>query len=292
MKRFSFAKLVVLSAIFGTLPGMVQAMDVMEIIKKVDNEARDSFSSAISNLEISTCKYRIENRRLRCSESPRIVYIENVQKDYGPDLKDSRSLAMVLKPVSDEGIGMLTYQYYDYKKDNDTWLYLPALGKVRRVISSNDGSGNFFGSEFLNENMAIRKVEEYTYKLLDEATYKKRPAWIVEIVPTDEKARKLPFGRIVAWFDKERFIPLKENIYNKNDQIYLQQVWLGYEKVDGVWVAQKVSMNNLISRRISHLETESINFHIEVPEEVLSKRSLTDFAFREKNMTVFREGLE
>ena len=43
--------------------------------------------------------------------------------------------------------GFLTYDYDASGKDDDQWLYLPALGKTKRIASS-DQSGAFMGSDF------------------------------------------------------------------------------------------------------------------------------------------------
>lgn len=292
MNLFCIKTLTLTALLLSASVSVAFADDALEIMKKVDDVARNSSDSAVSNIRITTCGYKIVNKAMRCAGKPRVVDLENIQKSYGPEMKDSRSLSIMIKPISDKGIGMLTYEYYDHNTDNDFWLYLPSLGRVKRVVSSDDESGRFFGSEFLNENLVVRKVEDYDYSIVEESTYKGNPVWVIELSPATESAKKLPFGRIVSWIDKERFIPLKENFYNHNNQLLLQQIWLVLEEVDDVWVARKVSMNNVLARRVSHLENVAIKFHIDVPDEILTDRSLTDFAFRERNMERYREQLK
>jgi hypothetical protein len=266
----------------------VRAEDVQQIMEKFDKVTRESFKTAISQIKLTTCKYRVQDDGMKCTERPREVIVESVQKDYGARFRDSRTLADVIAPISDKGIGTLTYEYDDYSKDKDMWLYLPALGKVKRLISDTDGSGTFFGSEFLAENMENRKLPDYTYRIINETTFNDRPVWVIELQPTPAKLRKSPFSKIESYMDKERYLPVKENFYNHNNQLYLQQIWHVLEKVDGVWVGRKVSMKNLISQRVSQLETESVKFNMDVSEEFFTQRSLTDFAYRENNMTRLR----
>ncbi len=287
MKRFG--KVAVLAGLWLAAPLAARAGEgVEQVLAKFDAVIRDSFSSAISQIKLSTCKYRLEGDRIRCTEKPREVIVEMVQKDYGPRLRDSRLLADVIAPISDKGIGTLTYQYDEYGKDRDMWLYLPALGKVKRLISNSDGSENFFGSEFLSENMENRKLQDYTHRIVDEATFNNRPVWLVELVPTETKLKKSPFSKIVSWIDRERYLPVREDFYNHAGKLYLQQVWLVHEKVDGVWIGRRVSMNNFISQRISQLETESVSFNIDVADEFFTQRSLTDFAYREERKQALR----
>jgi hypothetical protein len=288
MKPRAITRTALLLLACALAPAAAYAEDVEEIMDKFDKVARDSYSSAISQIKLSTCKYRIQNDAMKCIEKPREVIVETVQKDYGPRLRDSRTLAGVIAPISDKGISTLTYDYEQYDREKDMWLYLPALGKVKRLISNSDGGENFFGSEFLTENMENRKLRDYSHKIIGETDYNNRPVWIVELLPTDEKLKKSPFSKIESFIDKERYLPVKENFYNHGGQLYLQQVWLVHEKVDGVWIGRKVSMNNFISQRVSHLATESVKFQIDVSDEFFTQRSLTDFAYRESRMGQLR----
>jgi hypothetical protein len=136
--------------------------------------------------------------------------------------------------------------------------------------------------------MENRKLPDYTYRIINETTFNDRPVWVIELLPTPAKLRKSPFSKIVSYMDRERYLPVKEDFYNHNNQLYLQQIWHVLEKVDGVWVGRKVSMKNLISQRVSQLETESVKFNMDVSEEFFTQRSLTDFAYRENNMTRLR----
>jgi len=285
-----FGKAILLAGCCLVASADAQATEnVEDILAKFDKVTRESFSSAVSQVKLTTCKYRVQNEAIRCAEQPREVVIDIVQKDYGTRLRDSRVLADVIAPITDKGIGSLTYQYDEYGKDKDMWLYLPALGKVKRLIASTDGSENFFGSEFLNENMENRKLQDYTHRIIDESTFNNRPVWLVELKPTDAKLKKSPFSKIVSWIDKERYLPVREDFYNHSDKLYLQQVWLVHEKVDGVWIGRRVSMNNFISQRVSQLQTESVKFNLNIADEFFTQRSLTDFAYRENQLQALRE---
>jgi hypothetical protein len=289
MKRICGKALLLAGACFATPLGAHAAEDVETILSKFDKVIRDSFASAVSQIKLSTCKYQVVGGAIKCTEKPREVIVEMVQKDYGPKLRDSRVIADVIAPISDKGIGTLTFTYDEYGRDKDMWLYLPALGKVKRLIANSDGSENFFGSEFLTENMENRKLQDYTHKIIDETTFNNRPVWLIELKPVESKLKKSPFSKIVSWIDKERYLPVREDFYNHADKLYLQQVWLVHEKVDGVWIGRRVSMNNFIAQRVSQLETQSVKFNLEIPDEFFTQRSLTDFAFRDNQIQALRE---
>ena len=291
MKQF-----VLIALIFLFPMGAAQALSPREIMIKVEAVADESYSSTIQKMKLSTCKYGKKNRKIVCSEKPRIKVIESVQKDTGPKGKDSKSVAIILDPIGERGIGMLTYDYDDPDKDADNWLYLSALGKVKRMVSGSDDddseSGSFFGTEFSVEDMESTKIDDYSYKIVKEATYRKRPVWIIESKPTAKKAAKTRYGKTVAWIDRERFITLKLNFYSRYGKPYKQLVLSGIKNIDGIWVATKVSMNNLATRRITNMQLYSLAFNIDVPDSFLTQRTLTDFAFRERELAELRKHLK
>ena len=75
-------------------------------------------------------------------------------KTYGLEQgKDSKSLMFFISPADVKNTGFLTYDYDESGKDDDQWLYLPALRKTKR-IASGDKSGSFMGSD-LNLSVTI-----------------------------------------------------------------------------------------------------------------------------------------
>jgi hypothetical protein len=266
------------------------AMDAIDIMKKVDDVSRKAFTTAVVKTQLSTCKYQKSGDGIRCKEKPRVVVLEVGEKKYGVGNRDSKSIALVLQPVTDKGIGMLRYEYYEADRDNDNLLYLPALGKVRRLVSGSDNEdgGSFFGTEFFSDDAQVRKIDEYTYSLLREETYGERPAWVIETVPVAARAGKTAYGKLIVWVDKERNVYLKEDIYNRSGKLYRQRLYRKYAQIDNVWIARQQTMNNLATARITSIDNISVTYHRDVPDEVLTERSLTDFTFRERNLAMLR----
>jgi hypothetical protein len=202
-------------------------------------------------------------------------------------------LSIVREPIGDMGMSLLVYEYGQRGRDNDNWLYLPALLKVNRVVGNDDEGGSVFGSEFsveTTENPEGRKIYEYTYKLLEETTYEGRPTWVIEMLPNAEKARKTNYSKVVAWIDQQTYLPVKEDLY-RNGKVYKQRTQSGIKKIDGVYVITKVVMNNLSTSRISQMDKRAMRHNTEIPDEFLTQRALTDFGFRERHLAKFRAEL-
>lgn len=268
------------------------ALNADQIMAKVDFTMRKSYKTQIANVKITTCKYTQNKGVVSCSEKPRIVVADNAKKVQTTDgLYSTRQLSIVREPVSDKGTGLLVYEYGEPGHDNDNWLYLPALGKVNRIIANDDEGGSVFGSEFSvesTENPEARKLHEFTYRVQEEAVYQDRPVWIIEIVPTPEKARKTKYNKVVAWIDKEHFIALKEDLY-RSGSVHKQRTQSDIRNIDGVYVAMKVVMNNRAASRVSQMDKMAMRHNVELDDDYLTQRALTDFAFRERNLAGFRD---
>jgi hypothetical protein len=273
-----------------TFSYQISAESVADIMEKVDYLARKSVSTQVARVKLTTCKYRVDKNKIRCAEKPRIVLLENAKKLGGVESVQDRSLAIVLEPISDKGVGLLTYEYQERGRDNDNWIYLTEFGKVNRIIVSPDEPGSVFGSEFSlenTENPEARKIYEFAYEIVEESTYQGRPVWVVRLTPTKEKAVKTRYTKLLLWIDKERYIALKEDYY-RNDVLHKRRLQEKVNKVDGIWVAQKVTMNNISSKRITLMDKSLIAFNVELDDEFLTQRPLTDFAFRERNLRKLR----
>jgi hypothetical protein len=264
------------------------------IMAKVDHATRKSYSTQLASVKITTCKYSLVNGNVKCAEKPRIVVAENTKKGEMVDDKyNDKSLLIVREPISDKGTSLLVYEYGERGRDNDNWLYLPALGKVNRVIASDDEGGSVFGSEFsveTTENPEARKIYDYTYKLVEETSYQGRPVWVIEMLPAQEKAKKTRYTKVVAWVDKATHLPLKEDLY-RSGKLHKQRTQSKIEQIDGVFVVMKVVMNNRSSSRVSQMDYMAMRHNTDIPKDFLSQRGLTDFAFRERTLAQFRTQL-
>ena len=292
MKSFKIVTLVLLAVYAFVLSSPLQAQSVSAIIEKYDKTLRKSYFSLAQKNILSTCKYTIEEKRLVYIGKPRVVVVESVRKLVSDETQDFYSIVNVLEPANDKGVGLLYYEYYDSRKDNDNWMYLPAFGKVKRIISSTnarDDSGNFLGTEFCTEDMQIRKTVDYTYKMLSEEVYGDRPAWVIEMTPTPGKVGKTKYGKIIAWIDKERYLSIKEDLYDHNGNLYKQHIYQDFELIDNIWTARKALIINFANHRLTINDVKYVGYNLKVADDFFTQRTFIDFAYRERNMEIFRK---
>ena len=268
-------------------------MSALEIVQKMDDERRASTESAFNRMKLTTCKYGVKNGKLKCVEKPRVKLMESAQINTGVDNKDSKSIAIILQPASEKGIGMLSWTYDASDKDNETWLYLSALGKVKRIAAGSDDEDSeptsMFGSEITTEDMETGKLDDYTYTLLKEGDYKGRPVYVVESVATPERMKKTRYSKSQTWIDAERFVALKVQMYDKQGNLVKRMQVGKMELINDIWVTRSLTMFNLIAQRLTNMKLEAITFGVEIDEGFLTQRALTDAAFRQSHLGKLRE---
>ena len=269
-------------------------LSAREIMEKVDEEGRKSTDSAFTRMKLTTCKYGISGGKIKCAEKARIKLVESAQINTGENNKDTKSIAIILQPSSEKGIGMLSYSYDDSDRDNETWLYLSALGKVKRISVRNSDdeeteSASIFGTEMTTEDQETGKLDDYTYELLDQGEFRGREVAVIESTPKPHRLSKSSYGKTQSWIDTERFITLKVQMFDKyNNPIKKLEVGK-VEKINDVWMGRSLTFFNTVSNRLTNMKLEAINFDMDIKEDFLTQRALTDQAFREKFLKDLRK---
>jgi len=275
----------------STMVEASEQLSARNIMDKVDRQQREAADRVLSKSRLSSCPYVIKNKKIVCTQNPRVRVIESVSRQLGDDKKDSQAISIILQPASEKGVGMLTYSYDDVLKDTESWLYLSALGKVKRMAS---GTGedqepvSLFGSEFTTEDMESGKTDEYDYRIVQEGAYSGVEVWVIEALPRLVRLKKTNYSRILLWIDKARLIALKVQAYDKRGSLHKRTVFKQFEQFNHVWVARDLTVYNLKLKRLSKMKTEQLAMNIDVEEGFLTQRSLTDFAYREKSLEVLR----
>ena len=293
-KSFLISTLTILLSALITLPLLATAQELTarQILEKMEDNERSQRNSALSRMQLSTCKFGVRDSRITCAERPRVKALESVGKGYGVDLKDTKSVIITLEPAAERGIGMLSFSYDDPSRDNETWLYLSALGRVKRIASGSDDDetepGSLFGSEFTTEDQETGKLDEYEINILEETEIDGRPVWKVERIPNETRALKSRYSRSVAYIDKERFVMLRVEMYDQYDREIKRMLGTRVELMNGIWVTRSITMMNLVTNRLSNMAFLEVHTGIEVPDEFLTQRTLTDAAFRETELEKLR----
>ena len=209
-----------------------------EIMELVD--ARDTGDNAIQDMQMVLIDKR-GNQRKRT--------IRSMSKDFG---EDSYSIMFFLSPADVKDTGFLTYDYDESEKDDDQWLYLPALKKVKRIASS-DKSGSFMGTDFSYADMTDRKLDNYDYKLIKETTVNNQAVWQVEAIPNKpQEIKETGYTKSVSFVRMDNYVVIRAvNWVKKGNRLkYLDVKKL--ERIDGIWVPTEMHMTTKKGRNTLH----------------------------------------
>ena len=286
----------IVSILLVTMSSAQAQLTGREILERVEENQRATTDAAFNRIQLSSCRFGLQNNQITCAERPRIKAIESVGINTGPDDRDTQTISIVLEPPAERGVGMLSYTYDDPERDNETWLYLSALGQVKRIASGNSDddseAASIFGSEFTTEDQDTGKLEDYQISILEETSESGRDVWKIETVPNAERARKTRYARTVQYVDKERFVVLRADMYDDQGREIKRLMASRVEQINGTWVARSLTMMNLVANRLSNMAILEINAGLDIPAQFLTPRTLTDVAFREAELSRLREQVD
>ncbi len=181
-----------------------------------------------------------------------------------------KSLTIFDSPKDVRGTALLTFSHK--LDDDDQWLYLPALKRVKRISSSNK-SGPFMGSEFAYEDLGSREVEKYSYRYLADEDVDQIPCFVVELIP--KNTENSGYNRIVSWLDQKAYRVVKEDYYDpknrllKTLKLHDYRLYLGF-----LWKAHHLQMVNHQNGKETDLLLSNFKFNNGLTDQDFNKNSL------------------
>ncbi|MBT4161211.1 MAG: outer membrane lipoprotein-sorting protein [Gammaproteobacteria bacterium] len=185
-------------------------------------------------------------------------------------LEDGDKSIMVFDTPPDiKGTGLLTFSHK--VGDDDQWLNLPALKRVKRIASKNK-SGPFVGSEFAFEDLSSQELEKYTYKYIRDEMLEGQDCFVMERYPVDKYSG---YTRQVTWVDKEYYRILKVDYYDRKGAHLKTLSFHGYQLyLDKFWRADNMNMVNHISKKSTELIWEDYRFVTGLKDKDFTKNAL------------------
>ncbi|MGP1460490.1 MAG: outer membrane lipoprotein-sorting protein [Bacteroides sp.] len=206
----------------------VSAQDGAEIMRRMKD--RPNGETRTAEVEL-----RLVNKR----GSERVRKLKSYSKDVGVDVK---SIMFFMHPGDVKGTGFLTWDYDNPKQEDDKWLYLPAMKKVRRISSSSAKKDYFMGTDFTYDDMGSRNVEEDTHKLLREEELDGQKCWVIESVPVNKGEI---YSRKVLWIRQDALMPLRVEYYDRLDKLHRLLTVQSIKKIGDFWAFEKETMENV-----------------------------------------------
>ena len=186
-----------------------------------------------------------------------------------PDDGD-KSLSIFDTPRDVKGTAFLSFSHK--VGDDEQWLYLPALKRVKRINSRNK-SGSFMGSEFAYEDIASQEVEKYSYKHLREEELNGVLCYVGESYPVDTK--NSGYTKRITWMDTAEYRVFKVDYYDRKKSLLKTLTVDGYQQYLGkYWRAGSMEMINHQSGKSTTLLWENYSFQNGLSDKDFSATSL------------------
>ena len=180
-----------------------------------------------------------------------------------------KTLIVFDQPRDVKGTALLTFSHK--VGDDDQWLYLPALKRVKRIASRNK-SGPFMGSEFAYEDLASQEIEKYTYKYIRDDQLNGQDVFVMERYPVDKNSG---YTRQLVWLDKAEYRPQKIEFYDRKKSLLKTLVFQGYQQyLEKYWRADKMFMENHQTGKSTLLTWKEYNFRTGLQDSDFTKNSL------------------
>ena len=75
-------------------------------------------------------------------------------------------------------------------REDDQWLYMPALGEKLKRIAGGGKKNYFMGTDFSYEDLRNEKLDDHTYHLIKEETLEGKNCYLIEALPANEEEKR------------------------------------------------------------------------------------------------------
>ncbi|HHU35671.1 MAG TPA: outer membrane lipoprotein-sorting protein [Treponema sp.] len=197
---------------------------------------------------------------------------ERLLDQYANDIDDTKSTMIVFqKPTSVAGTRFLTIE----KKggSDDRWIFLPALGKVRRVASS-EGSARFVGTDFSYDDISSvnRAASADTHTMLKEESIRGTPCHVIESIPKDSGFQ---YSKLISWIAKDSLVSERIELYDRKGNHVKTVEILETKEVQGRLSPMVTKMSTLADGTSTEIRVQILKYDDPIPAGVFTTNFLS-----------------
>lgn len=268
LKNIFIAALVFSAPAFTNAEGESnKALSATEVMTLVDE--REDGESAITNSTMVLIDKK--NRQ-------RIRNLEGYRKDYNDNTK---SISYFQSPADIKGTTYLNYDWDEESREDDSWLYLPALQQVKR-IAAGDKSDAFLGSDFTYSDINGLELSWYDYSFINESEIVDgQDCWVIAIKPKaelhDEVVDATGYLHSETWVRKDNFVQVKGKIWVKRGKKIKYFSAAEIEQIDGIWTPKKLQMITTKKDKREHatvLQINDISYNQEINDDLFKSETM------------------
>ncbi len=172
-------------------------------------------------------------------------------------------LIRFLAPADIKGTGFLS------RSSDNMWLYLPALGKVRR-IAGHVSHGSFMGSDFSYRDLSSSGLShDFTATVVSfkDGEYE----LLLKPKPGDAA-----YSMVKVWTRDDNFVPLKMEFYDKSGKLLKILVNTEIKKIDGKWFPMSMAMDNVQENHKTEIVVKELKINTGLRDSIFTERTLKE----------------
>jgi len=253
---YSMKTVLIIVAAF-ILPVVAIAQDItgLQIIQNVYNLASGEDQEA--NLTMSLINSRGDIRKREIKQ-----YI----KDYN-DME--KKIMFFLSPADVLNTSFMNWSYDKAGKDDDQWIYLPALKRVKR-ISSDSKSDYFMGSDFTYDDLGDRHPSEDKHRLLREESIDNTLCYVVESTPKQDDM----YSKTISWVIKDQWIAKKKEFYDEDGDLLKTLTVKKIEKIKNYHIITSSEMHNHQKNHKTKMELRDVKLDTGIDDNQFTERMM------------------
>jgi hypothetical protein len=266
---FSF---ILFTMTLGVLPRLLWAqtgggqLPVEEIVDRANRvsyyQGKDGRARVLMTITDSQGRIRRRNFTVLRRDEPPPGGKENAPDRY---CGDQQLYVYFHRPADVNKMVFMVLKHVD--KDDDRWLYLPALDLVKRIAAS-DKRTSFVGSDFFYEDVSGRNINADTHELVETSNN----YYVLKNTPKDPES--VEFSYFKMWIHRKTFIPVKIEYYDKQGKKYRVYEALKVETIQGYPTVTRDRMRDLRTKSETVKEYSGVSYNLGLPESIFSERYL------------------
>ncbi len=190
---------------------------------------------------------------------------------------EKRTILFYKKPTNVKGTSFLTFDYATAAHEDDQWLYLPALRKVRR-ISASDRGDYFLGTDFTYEDIKLEgklSVEDYNYQTLRFDKIDNIDIIVIQATPvTPVVAKELGYGRIEISVDSSNWVVQKATYWDPKNQLLKTLIATDIKLVDNIITRHHLRIDNHKTGHHTEFVFSNVDYNSLVKDSLFTKRAM------------------
>ena len=253
MKKFT---IILMAVIIITATLSAQEITGLKIIENVYN--RPTGQDQEGDLTMSLINSRGDER---------VREIKQLLKDFG-DME--KKIMFFVSPADVRNTSFMNWSYDEEGKDDDQWIYLPALKKVKR-ISSDSKSDYCMGSDFTYDDLGDRHPSSDTHKLLREESIDGEDCYVVESIPKEEEYM---YFKTITWIIKDKWIGKKKDFYDEDEDMLKTLTVKETELIKDYIVITISEMHNVQKDHTTKMELKNVKMDTGISDNKFTERMM------------------